>query len=239
MNIDRNQCSVMANDNRPNGNSNNMLLPANNFLSPSSPVNDQTDHINAPAERRSFPVVPMIIKEEPIDFETLSDITIETNTDAFNLDERVNGHSTNLSRAPAVSTPTTTSRTNGNANHNNNRQRIPVNGSMVTLNDKSLLIATSIADIDYISPYLPTPSASEHSPVESTASTSLVQIVPQAAPVITTVSESGSSDTASKKSNASSKRGRSLNVIRARRNANETKTTASTPSTPITASTSK
>lgn len=234
MNINLNQSPAVANVNRSNGNSNNRLLPANNFLTPPSPVNDQSDHLNVTTERRSFPVMPMIIKEEPIDFETLSDITVETNTDAFNLDERLNGHSANPVRAAVVSTATaTTVQTNGNGGNILNRQRTPVNGSMVTLNDKSLLIATSSADVDYISAYLPTPSASEHSPVESTASTSLVQFVPPEEPIITTVSESGSSDTASKKSNASSKRRRSTNVIRTRRSAaNEMKSSASTASTP-------
>lgn len=226
MSIDPNQCSAVTNDNRSNGSHNNMLMPANNFLTPPSPLNEQSDHLNVTTERRSFPVMPMIIKEEPIDFETLSDITVETNTDAFNLDERLNGHSANPGRSA-----TSTVQTNGNGGNITNRQRTPVNGSMVTLNDKSLLIATSSADVDYISAYLPTPSASEHSPVESTASASLVQIVPQVEPIITTVSESGSSDTVSKKSNASSKRRRSITVVRTRRSANETKSSASTAST--------
>lgn len=167
-------------------NSNNLLLPANNFLAPPSPssssggpnghvssndrcVNgsssgsnsghaDDQSSTQAVPERRPFPVMPFIIKEEPIDFETLSDITIETNTEAFAIDDRTNGR--------AELTPIA-----------NGRNKTPSTSSMVTLNDKSLLISTTRSDTDYISAYLPPPSTSEHSPVESTSSS--VQIVPE------------------------------------------------------------
>lgn len=113
---------------------------------------------------RPFPVMPLIIKEEPIDYEIMSDITIETNVEAydeFNNDQRV--HNANA----------------GSRNIINQRQEKSItpssSHSMVTLNDKSLLISASNTDGDYISAYLPTPSSTiNHSPVESTASVSSI-----------------------------------------------------------------
>lgn len=142
-----------------------VLLPANNFpannftATTHSPANEPRNGPTTTAKKRPFPVMPfVIIKEEPVDYEILSDITIETNTEET-YDERLqcrNGPTPNI--------------TNGNENIQRQRIQAPAHGSMVTLNDKSLLISTHCSDVDYISAYLPTPSISEHSPVESTSS---------------------------------------------------------------------
>lgn len=181
MSINPNQYSLL--------NANNLLLPASNFMSTPSlasfsggliahnrmngSVNgsssgshnghtDDQSSTQTPNDDRPFPVMPLIIKEEPVDFETLSDITIDTNTEAYACEERLHCR-TDLTPSAAGTEAT------------NNRDPTPINGSMVTLNDKSLLISMASSDVDYISAYLPTPSASEHSPVESTSSS--VQIV--------------------------------------------------------------
>lgn len=162
MSINTNQSSV--------ANSNNLLVPASNFNAPPSPsssssglnlhngingiINNNYSHTVDQSMTRTatepfpFPISPFIIKEEPVDFETLSDITIETNTEIAN-DYRLNGR---------------------NKTSVNGSVTGSITGSMVTLNDKSLLISTALSDVDYMSAYLPTPSASEHSRIESTPS---------------------------------------------------------------------
>lgn len=170
------QCLAPTETHRSN--SENLLVPANHFNdAPSSlpAINGPNEsRSNRDTETRPFPVMPVIIKEEPIDYEILSDITIETNTELLNGDDR--------SHCQSDLTPIT------NGIGNRGQSKTPINGSMVTLNDKSLLISTTNADVDYISAYLPTPSASEHS--NGNSAPTPVQIMSREI----TISESNSSE---------------------------------------------
>lgn len=112
-------------------------------------------------ERPSFAVMPMVIKEEPIDYEAMSDITIETNTETY--DE--NGANDVLDMArPSNSTAS-------NPIIARRKEKVnapPVPSLMVAVNDKSLLASSSTSDVDYINAYMQTPSsASDESPSES------------------------------------------------------------------------
>lgn len=151
----------------------NSLMPINSAIRPAvekpraqnnNESNNGNISTNGSNTLRPFPVMPLIIKEEPIDYETMSDITIETNAEAYDGQYNDDNRARNSNTVPQ---------------HNNHRQEILVtptsSHSMVTLNDKSLLISTSTpnSDGDFISAYLPTPSSTnDHSPVESTASLS-------------------------------------------------------------------
>lgn len=95
--------------------------------------------------QRPFPVMPVIIKEEPIDYEVMSDITVETNTEA--LEERLRNQQRN-GRNGIHSTVSTSS------SSNKSLTPLPVH-SMVSVNGKSLLISPqNSSDSEYISAYM-------------------------------------------------------------------------------------
>lgn len=101
----------------------------------------------APSQvHRPFPVMPIIIKEEPVDYcEVMSDITVDTNAEAF---EHRNGtHHANGIRS-TIST---------SSSSNKSMTPLPIH-SMVSINpvnSKSLLISTQTAsDSEYISAYI-------------------------------------------------------------------------------------
>lgn len=103
-------------------------------------------------QNRPFRVMPIIIKEEPIDYdEVMSDITVETNAEAF---EHRNGHHRTNGIRSTVSTSSST-------NSNKSLTPLPIH-SMVSINpvnSKSLLVSTQTAsDSEYISAYLLTNS---------------------------------------------------------------------------------
>lgn len=112
---------------------------------------------------RPFPVMPVIIKEEPVDYEVMSDITVETNAEAF---ENRNGHHANGIRS-TIST---------SSSSNKSLTPLPIH-SMVSINpvnSKSLLVSTQTAsDSEYISAYILTPSSNSDKTTK-TASTKLV-----------------------------------------------------------------
>lgn len=100
---------------------------------------------------RPFPVMPVIIKEEPVDYEVMSDITVETNTEAFEEHMRTHRNRTN-----GIHSTTSTSTSSSS---NKSSTPLPVH-SMVSVNSKSLLISTQNAtDSEYISAYMTTPSS--------------------------------------------------------------------------------
>lgn len=102
---------------------------------------------------RPFPVMPIIIKEEPVDYEAMSDITVETNTEAF--EEQMRNHRT---RTNGIHSTTSTS-TSISASSNKSSTPLPVH-SMVSVNTKSLLIsAQDSTDSEFISAYMLTPSS--------------------------------------------------------------------------------
>lgn len=130
-----------------------------------------------PSQHRPFRVMPVIIKEEPVDYEVMSDITVETNAEAFeqrNGHHQHNGHHhTNGIR----STVSTTSSTNSNKSltplpiHS----MVSINPAMVSINpanSKSLLVSTQTAsDSEYISAYILTPSGNANKSAKSAAPT--------------------------------------------------------------------
>lgn len=118
----------------------------------------QTTTTTEPTERPPFAVMPMIIKEEPSDYEAMSDITIETNSDE-------NGH-IDMPRPSLMNGPII-------ARQKEKRSTPLVRSLMVAVNDKSLLASSSTSDVDYINAYMQTPSsaASDESPSESTSPT--------------------------------------------------------------------
>lgn len=143
-----------------------MLMSSNSGSSPSITTTTtsaivttekQTTTTTEPTERPPFAVMPMIIKEEPSDYEAMSDITIETNSDE-------NGHidmpHPSLMNGPII------------ARQKEKRNTPLVRSLMVAVNDKSLLASSSTSDVDYINAYMQTPSsASDESPSESTSPT--------------------------------------------------------------------
>lgn len=112
-------------------------------------------------EQRSFPVLPFVIKEEPSEYEAMSDITVETESFDGHMQCNRNGRTS----------------TNASGNKNNNQQQqsltpLPSN-SMVAVSTKSLLLSTRAAsDNEYLSAYLPPPSSnsSQSTPTTSTKS---------------------------------------------------------------------
>lgn len=112
----------------------------------------QHQHQQIPHPHRPFPVMPVIIKEEPVDYdEVMSDITVETNTEAFdehmrNQQNRTNGHST-------VST---------SSSSNKSVTPLPLH-SMVSVNTKSLLLPPQgSSDNEFISAYMLTPASNSN-----------------------------------------------------------------------------
>lgn len=97
---------------------------------------------------RPFPVMPVIIKEEPVDYEVMSDITVETNTEA--LVEHMRNH---RNRTNGIHSTTSTS-----SSSNQSSTPLPVH-SMVSVNTKSLLLPPNSTDSEYISAYMLTPSS--------------------------------------------------------------------------------
>lgn len=98
---------------------------------------------------RPFPVMPVIIKEEPVDYEVMSDITVETNTEAF--EEHMRNH---RNRTNGIHSTTSTS-----TSSNKSSTPLPVH-SMVSVNTKSLLLTSQEStDSEYISAYMLTPSS--------------------------------------------------------------------------------
>lgn len=93
-----------------------------------------------PRPHQPFPVMPVIIKEEPIDYEEMSDITVETNTEAF--EDHRNGTD------GIQSTPSTS------ASSNKSTTPLPLH-SMVSVSRKSLMLASKEStDSEYISTYV-------------------------------------------------------------------------------------
>lgn len=106
-----------------------------------------------PQSHRPFPVMPVVIKEEPVDYEAMSDITVETNREAF--EEHVQ-HQRN--RMNGIHSTTSTS-----SSSNKSMTPLPVH-SMVSVNTKSFLMAPhSSSDSEFISAYMPTPSSTSNS----------------------------------------------------------------------------
>lgn len=102
---------------------------------------------------RPFPVMPIIIKEEPVDYEAMSDITVETNTEAF--EEQMRNH---RNRTNGIHSTTSTS-TSTSSSSNKSSTPLPVH-SMVSVNTKTLLIsAKEPTDSEFISAYMLTPSS--------------------------------------------------------------------------------
>lgn len=109
-----------------------------------------------PSERPPFAVMPMIVKEEPADYETLSDITVESNA------ETIEEHCTTEITRTSLVVPII-------ARQKEKRTNPLMDSLMVAVNDKSLLTASSTSDVDFINSYMQTPSsASDDSPSEST-----------------------------------------------------------------------
>lgn len=143
-------------------------MPSNSSSSPSITTTTtsaivttekQTTTTSEPAERTPFAVMPMVIKEEPVDYEAMSDITIETNTDAFD----DNGTNEMLRPLNTATIPII-------ARQKERRITPLVSSLMVAVNDKSLLASSSTSDVDYINAYMQTPSsAGDESPAESTS----------------------------------------------------------------------
>lgn len=102
---------------------------------------------NESIERPPFAVMPMVIKEEPSDYEVMSDITIETNTETY--DE--NGTS-------EIARPSNSLASTIIARQKEKRNAPLVPSLMVAVNDRSLLASTSTSDVDYINAYMQTPS---------------------------------------------------------------------------------
>ncbi|XP_055325531.1 serine/arginine repetitive matrix protein 1-like isoform X2 [Sitodiplosis mosellana] len=110
-----------------------------------------------PQQHRTFPVMPVIIKEEPVDYEAMSDITVETNTEAFEdqmRHQRNQGNRTNGNQSAASTS----------SSSNKSVTPLPVhNGvhSMVSVNTKSLMLSPQASsDREFLSAYmLTTPSA--------------------------------------------------------------------------------
>lgn len=116
--------------------------------------------ISTATEQRPFPVLPFIIKEEPIDYEVMSDISIQTGSFDDHLQCNRNG------------------RTSINVSRNNNNQQqqsltpLPSN-SMVAVNTKSLMLSTREAsDNEYLSAYIPAPSSDSSQSTTTTSSNS-------------------------------------------------------------------
>lgn len=96
---------------------------------------------------RPFPVMPVIIKEEPIDYEVMSDITVETNTEAF--EERLRNQRNGRNGRNGIHSTASTS-----SSSNKSLTPLPVH-SMVSVNGKSLLISSQHStDSEYISAYM-------------------------------------------------------------------------------------
>lgn len=121
-----------------------MIMPANSASV--SGAATQPKPTSTSTEQRPFPVMPVVVKEEPIDYEVMSDITVET--ESFDDQVQNNGNE----------------RISSNGPRSNQQQKsltpLPSN-SMVAVNSKSLLLSTREAsDSEYISAYMSTPSSS-------------------------------------------------------------------------------
>lgn len=117
---------------------------------------------------RPFPVMPVIIKEEPVDYEVMSDITVETNAEAF--EQNRNGHlHTNGIRSTISST---------SSSSNKSLTPLPTH-SMVSINpvnSKSLLMSTQTAsDSEYLSAYILTPSSNSDQTTKTTSTKSMAK----------------------------------------------------------------
>lgn len=110
-------------------------------------------------ERPTFAVMPMVIKEEPIDYEVMSDITIESNAYEENGTNEM-ARPSNSTTASAASTIIA-----------RRKEKPLASDLMVAVNDKSLLASSSTSDVDYINAYMQTTpsSGSDASPSESTS----------------------------------------------------------------------
>lgn len=127
-----------------------ILMPATqNYATAPAPTNNQNKNISEP---RPFSVMPVVIKEEPIDYEAMSDITIDTNTETC--EDSTLQFVQNQCRSSIIARRKEKSVT----------PLLP--NSMVAVGDRSLLISAPNSDGEYLSAYLPTPSstASDHSP---------------------------------------------------------------------------
>lgn len=160
---------------RPSG---GMLMPANTTSASMTITTAKSTSIEtSPVERRPFPVMPIIIKEEPVDYEDrLSDITVDTNNGNF--DDQMQQ---NLGRRRDTNDRlNVAARTNGHCSSNafstqqQQKSTTPLpSNTMVSLNSKSLLLAVnSERDSEYISAYMPTPSSSSSDQSTTVSSTS-------------------------------------------------------------------
>lgn len=141
-----------------------MILPANNTSSTmtittakSTTVNPIPAAIQSNVERRPFPVMPVIIKEEPVDYEVMSDITVDTINEAYDDQNFRNGR------------PVASQLRNHIPRQQKSLTPLPQN-SMVAVNSKSLLLTgRNSSDNEYISAYIPSvPSSSTSSSDQST-----------------------------------------------------------------------
>lgn len=104
-----------------------------------------------PRPHQPFPVMPFMIKEEPIDYEEMSDITVETHTEAF--EDRMRSHRDQ--NGGIESTPSTSS--------SSNKSTTPLpQHSMVSVHRKSFMISSKRTDSEYISAYVRRPSANSN-----------------------------------------------------------------------------
>lgn len=131
-----------------------MILPANATSESVTITTAKSTTVAPPVpqqQTRTFPVMPVIIKEEPVDYEVMSDITVETNTEAFeehmrNQRNRTNGH-----------------RSLASTSSSSNKSLTPLpNHSMVSVNTKSL-VQNGSSDTEFINAYILTPSTSTNS----------------------------------------------------------------------------
>lgn len=138
-------------------------------------------------ERPPFAVMPMVIKEEPIDYEVMSDITIESNAETYgeNGTNEMARQSNSTTAAAAAAAAASTIIARRKEKHNTQL----ASSLMVAVNDKSLLASTSTSDVDYINAYMQTPSSAS----DASESTSPIQ-VPATKPSASTAAAS-SADT--------------------------------------------
>lgn len=115
----------------------------------SQPQQQQQHVTQQPQQQREVCVFPVMIKEEPVDYEVMSDITVETNNEAF--EEHMRNHRTG---------------TNGNccaqstgSSSNQSITPLPLH-SMVSVNTKSMLLPSrTSSDTEFINAYMLTPSS--------------------------------------------------------------------------------
>lgn len=146
-----------------------MILPANTSstsmtitTAKSTTVNPIPAVVQSTVERRPFPVMPVIIKEEPVDYEVMSDITVDTITEPY--DDRNCRNDRPVASQLANNTPI------------QQKSSTPLPPAMVAVNSKSLLLTgRNSSDNEYISAYIPSSASSSDQQSTTVSSTSLSQ----------------------------------------------------------------